>query len=132
MLLALCLVILLLLPLFDEDTTPYSVLGVTVTSSREEIFQAYVKGLHETCRNRFHCVLVSVLFPRVNRIHYSYQILTDPLQRCLYHKFTGMADWYGVPQGCGLENFIKDMKNETLILQVLDAFPKSIRFLGSG
>ncbi|GAB1321024.1 hypothetical protein MFIFM68171_11234 [Madurella fahalii] len=127
--LILSLVILLLLPLVEEDTTPYSVLGVTVTSSREEIFQAYTQALCGIRRSKVSSMLVNLLFTRVSRIHNSYQVLTDPLQRCMYHRFTGMADWYGVPESCSLETFIEDIKREK-VLQVWDAFFNSSSLWG--
>ncbi|KAK4246062.1 hypothetical protein C7999DRAFT_42454 [Corynascus novoguineensis] len=72
--------------------TPYSVLGVTTSSSTSEITRAYEDLTSKTWREK-----------RRQAYHDAYQTLVDPLQRCIYHRNSGIPDWYGVPTLCGSE-----------------------------
>ncbi|KAL2142547.1 hypothetical protein VTI28DRAFT_1050 [Corynascus sepedonium] len=72
--------------------TPYSVLGVTTSSSTSGITRAYEDLISKTWRGK-----------RRQAYHDAYQTLVDPLQRCIFHRDSGIPDWYGVPTLCGSE-----------------------------
>ncbi|KAL2166162.1 hypothetical protein VTG60DRAFT_3168 [Thermothelomyces hinnuleus] len=80
--------------------TPYGLLGVTPVWFDDEITHAY------------HTVIarIALLGPQLGGIpglvdplrayHDAYLTLIDPLRRCVYHRDTGIPDWYGVPATC--------------------------------
>ncbi|SPQ26265.1 176c6778-aea7-4249-9c9f-3992945227ae [Thermothielavioides terrestris] len=76
----------------DSLQTPYTLLGVSTRSSRREINMVYQRA-RQTAANA----------SQLAAYEQAYEILTDRLQRCIYHRDTGIPDWYGVPMLCWVE-----------------------------
>jgi hypothetical protein len=78
--------------------TPYSLLGVTTTSSTAQITHAYHDLVHRTQTGIQLGTVADV--SQLTAYRGAYEILTDPLQRCVYHRDNELPDWYGVPKLC--------------------------------
>jgi hypothetical protein len=85
----------------DYTGTPYAQFGVDVYSSKAEIVQAVSATLQE--KPLFSTIIGGMSPPQMEALRRYSEILTDPLQRCVYHKDTGRPDWYGVPRFCWSE-----------------------------
>jgi curved DNA-binding protein CbpA len=90
-----------------NSTTPYGLLGVTTTSSSKTITTAYDNLVHETKDS----VLISTLATsKLEAYQAAHKTLTDPLQRCLYHRDNKVPDWYGVPKLCWGEMLVDKLQ----------------------
>ncbi|KAK4154924.1 hypothetical protein C8A00DRAFT_32282 [Chaetomidium leptoderma] len=77
----------------DPSTlTPYTLLGVTPTSTSYEITNAYDQ--------RVRTAVSLGWFADHAQLTDAYETLMDPLQRCVYHRANGIPDWYGIPTVC--------------------------------
>jgi hypothetical protein len=91
--------------------TPYSLLGVTTTSSTMHIAKAYCKLTHEA---RTRGPFGSGLFAgkQLEAYRKAYTTITVPFQRCVYHQENNIPDWYGVPSPlmCEVEVAINELE----------------------
>ncbi|KAK3296468.1 uncharacterized protein B0H64DRAFT_461694 [Chaetomium fimeti] len=85
------------LVLDPKATTPYDILGVKTTSSAGTITSVYNNLVRETKENVFISTLAT---PKLETYRVAHETLTNPLQRCVYHRDNKVPDWYGVPQLC--------------------------------
>ncbi|KAK4195361.1 hypothetical protein QBC40DRAFT_186011 [Triangularia verruculosa] len=104
-------VLVAVLPLADfaaasiTPSTPYSILGVTPFSSPSQVDDAY-HDLQQTLQRQNKQGLWSgkgdqeLPFKQEAELHDAYLTLSDPLERCYWHRDTGVRDWYGVPALC--------------------------------
>ncbi|KAK0671328.1 hypothetical protein QBC41DRAFT_219732 [Cercophora samala] len=101
-------ILLMALPLVDiaaRSSTPYSILGVTGFSSQDEIDDAY-NDLLQTLQDQNEKGLWAgdgdqeQLAKKKTEIHDAHLTITDPLERCYWHRDTGVRDWYGLPSLC--------------------------------
>ncbi|KAK4108963.1 hypothetical protein N656DRAFT_771425 [Canariomyces notabilis] len=88
----------------DYAGTPYAQFGVNIYSSKAEIVQAISAALQE--KPLFSTSIGGMSPSQMEALRRYSEILTDPLQRCVYHKDTGMPDWYGVPRSCWSEGVL--------------------------
>ncbi|KAK4039388.1 hypothetical protein C8A01DRAFT_16605, partial [Parachaetomium inaequale] len=82
----------------ETSHTPYSLLGVTTTSSTTQITHAYNDLVHKTQTGIQLGTVADV--SQLTAYRGAYETLTDPLQRCVYHRDNDVPDWYGVPKLC--------------------------------
>jgi len=90
-------------PRGDINNTPYTILNVTVSSSKSDIKAAYdkkMKLLNPISK-------MSRWFQKeddnkdlIQATERAYETITDDLLRCKYHRGTLIPDWYGVPKLC--------------------------------
>lgn len=74
-------------PAFEAE--PYDLLGATTTSSSRTITTAYNNLVHETKDS----LLISALATsKIEAYQAAHDTLTDPLQRCLYHRDNKVPD----------------------------------------
>jgi hypothetical protein len=92
--------------------TPYSLLGVTTTSSTWHITKAYCKLTHKAETGG---PLGLGLFAgkQLAAYHKAYTTITNPFQRCVYHQENNIPDWYGVPPPmmCWAEAAINELED---------------------
>ena len=97
----------------QPPTNPYTLLGVTVTSTDAEITSAYHAALLHSSSSSI--PLLSFWQSKAHKEHLlslqdAHDTLTDQLRRCLYHRESKTPDWYGEPLGCGGEIAIYKLK----------------------
>jgi hypothetical protein len=85
--------------------TPYRVLGVTTASTHSQITYAYTQ-LTSDKRGLAHGTYKE-----------TYTTLTDPLQRCVYHRDNKIPDWYGIPQSCKGELAVDKLQTAKRIIR---------------
>jgi hypothetical protein len=83
-------------PTTNSAPIPYRLLGVTTSSTDGQITYAYTKLASRGSVNGTYKT--------------AYKTLTDPLQRCVYHRDNKVPDWYGVPQSCKGELTIEKLQ----------------------
>lgn len=88
--------------------TPYTLLGVTTTSSRNEITMAYLQYRQTAQRS----VQLGVYAgdPQLAAYQEAHETLVDPLRRCVYHRDSEVPDWYGIPRLCWGERAIDSVQ----------------------
>lgn len=97
----------------QTPTNPYTLLGVTVTSTDAEITSAYHAALLHSSSSSI--PLPSFWQSKAHKEHLlslrdAHGTLTDQFRRCLYHRESMTPDWYGTPLGCGGEIAIYKLK----------------------
>ncbi|KAJ4287051.1 hypothetical protein N0V88_007817 [Collariella sp. IMI 366227] len=95
-------------PNIYPNHTPYTLLGVTVTSSKSEITEAYERTVHVKQGT-------GRLGPLAEGNHVlsyekAYETVMDPLKRCLWHCEIKVPDWYGMPTSCLGERAVNKLK----------------------
>ncbi|CAP65728.1 uncharacterized protein PODANS_7_695 [Podospora anserina S mat+] len=108
-------VLLMALPLVDfaiAHSSPYSILDVTASASQAQIDGAY-EDLLQTLQDQNEKGLWSgegdqeLLAKKIAEIQNAHLTLTDSLERCFWHRDTGVRDWYGRPFLCW-DEMVKD------------------------
>lgn len=108
-------VLLMALPLVDSaiaHSSPYSILDVTASASQAQIDRAY-EDLLQTLQDQNEKGLWSgegdqeLLAKKIAEIQNAHLTLTDSLERCFWHRDTGVRDWYGRPFLCW-DEMVKD------------------------
>ncbi|KAL2182120.1 uncharacterized protein P884DRAFT_274548 [Thermothelomyces heterothallicus CBS 202.75] len=84
----------------DTAGTPYSLLGVTPVWFDDEITHAYHAAIGRIALLGPQLGGIPGLVDPLRAYHDAYLTLIDPLRRCVYHRDTGIPDWYGVPATC--------------------------------
>ena len=90
-------------PRGDINNTPYTILNVTVSSSKSDIKAAYdkkMKLLNPISKMSRWLQKEDDNKDLIQATESAYETITDDLLRCKYHRGTLIPDWYGVPKLC--------------------------------